>query len=121
VSGKYLAARQAWAIGKLSWTRDALSACLLSSSYVFDEAHALQDALRFIASEKLKLEGRRSDGGGVSCSALTFKSLFDVPTALLVYRENLPIAYLDDIQGLPISDPEQYEVTLSMPRELFTV
>lgn len=121
MSGKYLLARQAFATGSISWTDDEIKACLLGKDYKFNDSHALNEVLRHRATEVVVLDELRAENGSLSCSDVEFKKLTSVPKAMLVYCDGVPIAYLDDISGLPSAKPEQFEVMLVMPKEVFRV
>ncbi len=124
MSGKYLAARQAFGDGSLSWTRDRIVVQLVSAKYIFDENDQDADAVAGKLGDRIELMGKSTTDGWMKASRLIFREVSGVDPAVAVIfhrqvisgksKPNTLIAYIDAITGFPMT-PNNGDIEINIP------
>jgi len=102
MSGKYNAARNAFAEKRLSWTQDRILAQLLSAEYRFREDHSPDD-LTGTVGEPIELSGKEVDDGWLFAATLKFEQVRGPEVlAIVFYSDSLLIEYHNEIENFPM-------------------
>lgn len=111
MSGKYIAARDGFGAGSLSWTDDRIVAQLLSAAYRFDEEHTDASDLSGKVGAPIELTDKTLDEGCACCAKLLFREVRgDEVVAVVFHREPTGrskqsatlIVYIDNIANFPM-------------------
>lgn len=111
MSGKYLAAREAFGEGALSWTRDRIVAQLVSAAYVFNELHAAAGDLAGQVGEPIELTEKSMTGGWAGAAKMVFPQVSGAEVvAVVFYRQpagkkqaSTLIACMDSVDNFPMT------------------
>src|SRR5512141_1322519 len=101
MSGKFLAARDAFGEGTLSWTDDDIRAQLVSGAYVFDEA---SQRLSNTVGDSVPVTGRTMANGWARAAQMLFRQVKGpVVKGVVFYRnDGLLIMHCDNVQDFPM-------------------
>lgn len=110
MSGKYDAGRDAFADGRLSWTRDKIVAHLVSAAYVFSAKHTDRRDLKGLVGDPVVLTGRSVSAGWVRAAAMTFKQVSGADVVGVIIRRDVLnddkgstlLAYLNEVDRFPM-------------------
>ncbi len=101
MSGKYLAARDAFGEGSLSWTNDTILAQLVSAAYSFNETDT---ALTGKVGTAVELTGKAFADGWARANGMVFKQVKGPSVTAIVFHraDGLLIEYCDAVQDFPM-------------------
>jgi hypothetical protein len=105
MSGKYLAGRDAFGMGALSWTYDTIRAQLVSQLYGFDERHGTIDDVDGSVGVACDVLNPRFVDGWAKCDVLQFQQVRgDEAVAVIFYRESdgLLVEYHTALDAFPM-------------------
>lgn len=109
MSLKYNAGRDAFAEGRLSWSRDKIVAHLVSAAYVASDAHTDVRDLKGLIGEPVVLTGKSVRDGWLRAAKIIFQQVSGPDAVAIVIRretaaerDKVLIGYLDDIEKFPM-------------------
>lgn len=116
MSGKYLAGRNAFAAGNISWPNDMILAQLVSASYRFNEDHRLGD-LTGIVGEPIELSEKDIADGWLTAANIRFQQVRGEEVVAIVFHNgNVPIEYHDAIDNFPLHpNGGDIEISIQQP------
>ena len=119
----YPLARQKFLEGLLDWAHDDIKACLVNTAlYTYNGTHEFMDAVAAspdprVGTDQL-LSGKSTTGGTADAADITFPAVVGgTVSAVIIYKStgalstSVPIAYIDDVTGLPIT-PTGVDITV---------